>query len=166
MKLESFDITPEEIGTLNTGDPLRYSLTPEDCLISHAVPCVIKYDYIDLGKTEYHFGQSFEQEEVYAYFCRVKQLTTATIDTLKARAREFHLRRNDIRGNLRNVVRSIYPEMLRSNPVIYHCSLLEKSTDERADRSKGIRNPRIYFMLGTNGHIYMLFFDPFHEINP
>jgi hypothetical protein len=25
---------------------------------------------------------------------------------------------------------------------------------------------RVYFMLGTNGFIYILFFDPFHELNP
>lgn len=30
----------------------------------------------------------------------------------------------------------------------------------------GDRNPRIYFMVGYNGMIHPLFFDPFHELNP
>ena len=166
MKLDSVDILPEDIGIINTKDSLRYSLTPEDCKISHAVPCVIKYDYIDLGITAYHFKQEFKQEEIRGYFERVKLLTTTTIDTLRERARELHLHRNDIKGNLKRAVGCIYPEMLHSNPIIYHCSLLETTPQERADRAKGIRNPRIYFMLGTNGHVYMLFFDPFHELNP
>ena len=166
MKLDSVDILPEDIAVINTKDPLRYSLTPEDCLISSSVPCVIKYDYIDLGKTEYHFKQQFEQEEIHGYFDRVKLLTTTTIDTLKERTRQLHLYRNDIKGKLKSMVSRIYPEMLRSNPIIYHCSLLDMSPDDQANRDKGIRNPRIYFMLGTNGHIYMLFFDPYHELNP
>lgn len=166
MKLDAVDILPEDIGTLNTKDSLKYRLTPEDCQTSHSVPCVIKYDYIDLGITDYHFKQKFEQEEIEAYFERAKQLTTTTIDTLKNRARELHLYRNEIKGILRKIVRLIYPEMLESNPIIYHFSLLDKSPEDKADRTKNIRNPRIYFMLGTNGHVYMLFFDPFHEINP
>jgi|GEM_PF-592909 hypothetical protein len=166
MKLTDVDIFPEDIETLNKRDPLRYCLTPEDAMLSHSVHGVIKYDYIDLGKTDYNFRQPFEQEEIQMYFERMNLLTTAPIDKLSERARELHLRRSDIKGNLRNAVGKIYPEMLKSNPIIYHIALHNENHNETGDRSKGTRCPRLYFMLGTNGHIYVLFFDPFHELNP
>lgn len=166
MKLTDVDIFPEDIERLNKRDPLRYHLTPEDAMLSHSVHGVIKYDYIDFGKTDYNFRQSFTQEEIHMYFERMNLLTTTPIDKLAERARELHLRRSDIKGNLRNVVGKIYPDMLLSNPIIYHIALHGENHKDRGDGSKKTRCPRLYFMLGTNGHIYVLFFDPFHELNP
>lgn len=166
MKLTAVDIFPEDIETLNKCDSLSYRLTPDDAKLSHSVRGVIKYDYIDFGKTAYNFRHTFEQKEIQMYFERMNLLTTTPIDKLAERARELHLRRSDIKGNLRNAVRKIYPEMLQSNPIIYHIALHDENHKDIGDRSKGIRCPRLYFMLGTNGHIYVLFFDPFHELNP
>lgn len=56
------------------------------------------------------------------------------------------------------------PEAIQSNPIIYHFALY--TSKQQADRNKDIRSPRVYFMLGTYGFIYPLFFDPYHEINP
>lgn len=166
MKLDAADLEHEDFFTINKRDPLRYCLTPEDSNLSHSIHGVIKYDYIDLWKTEYNFRQHFEQSEIQMYFERMNLLTTTTIDRLSSRKDELHLRRSDIRGNLKNVVKKIYPEMLVSNPIIYHIALHDENHKEWGDRAKGTRCPRLYFMLGTNGHIYVLFFDPFHELNP
>lgn len=35
---------------------------------------------------------------------------------------------------------------------------------QMASRESGVRSPRIYFMQGSYGVIYPLFFDPYHEI--
>ena len=35
---------------------------------------------------------------------------------------------------------------------------------QMASRKSGVRSPRIYFMQGSYGVIYPLFFDPYHEI--
>ncbi len=166
MKLDAIDLEPEDLFTINKRDSLRYCLTPEDSNLSHAVHGVIKYDYIDLGKTEYHFRQKFEQHEIQMYFERMNLLSTTSINCLSSKARELHLRRSDIKGNLKKAVSKIYPEMLQSNPIIYHISLHGHNHTGYGDRAKGTRCPRLYFMLGTNGHIYILFFDPYHELNP
>jgi len=49
--------------------------------------------------------------------------------------------------------------------IVYHFGLYECES-KQASRATGERSPRVYFMLGTNGFIYPLFFDPFHELNP
>lgn len=59
------------------------------------------------------------------------------------------------------------PSILENDLTInlaYHFSLYD--TDRWADRSTDTRNSRVYFILGTYGHIYILFFDPYHELNP
>ena len=166
MKLTDIDLEPEDFFTINKSDPLKYRLTKEDAQLSHSIHGVIKYDYIDFGKTAYNFRQTFRQEEIQMYFERMNLLTTTPIDVLSQRAKELHLRRSDIKGNLSKAVQKIYPEMLCSNPIIYHIALHDEHHNEIGNRLKGTRCPRLYFMLGTNGHIYVLFFDPYHELNP
>lgn len=168
MKLNPYeiDITSEDIALLNKRESLKYSLTPEDTQISYSVHGVIKYDYIDLGKTDYHFKQPFEQSEIQMYFERAKLLTTTSLNNLSSQAQKLHLRRSSLVGNLKNAVSKIYPEMLKSDPIIYHIALHDEHHKDYGDRKKGTRCPRLYFILGTNGHIYILFFDPYHELNP
>ncbi len=166
MKLTSVDLEVEDIAGINRRDPLHYSLTTEDSNLSRSVNCVIKYDYIDLGVTDYSFRQNFEQSEMQMYFERMNLICSSSIDKLSRRAKELHLRRSDIKGNLKKAVAKIYPEMLSSNPIIYHIALHDEKHTDFGDRAKGTRCPRLYFMLGTNGHIYILFFDPYHELNP
>ena len=125
MKLTAVDIFPEDIGTLNKPDPLRYSLTPDDVMLSHSVHGVIKYDYIDFGKTDYNFRQPFEQKEIQMYFERMNLLTTTPIDKLSKRARELHLRRSDIKGNLKRLskryIRTCF-NLIRSY-ITLHCMM-------------------------------------------
>jgi hypothetical protein len=166
MRLTAVDLEDDDYFTLNNRDSLKYRLTPSDAKLSMSIPGVIKFDYIDLDKTEYNFKQFFEQSEVQFFFERMKLLSSTSMDELKDKARDLHLFRSDIRGKLRETVAKIYPEMLRSNPIIYHIALHDTTHSEFGNRKNGTRCPRLYFMLGTNGHIYILFFDPFHELNP
>ena len=70
-----------------------------------------------------------------------------------------------LRDTQKKELSKISPKAIEVNPLIFHFALY---TDEKvvANRNKNTRAPRIYFMLGKNGVIYILFFDPYHEINP
>jgi hypothetical protein len=77
-----------------------------------------------------------------------------------------HFNRTDIRGNIKKVFDEIDPKIAKANPLIFHFALDPECKITNASRESGIRNPRIYFMIGYNGMIHMLFFDPYHELNP
>ena len=79
---------------------------------------------------------------------------------------KVHFNRTDIRGNIKRVFDSIDPNIARANPLIFHFALDPESTVTNANRTTGVRNPRIYFMIGYNGMIHILFFDPYHELSP
>lgn len=73
--------------------------------------------------------------------------------------------RSDIKGNLKKLFDQINPQIAKVNPLIFHFAL-DPDNNNYADRKNHIRNPRIYFMVGRNGMIHILFFDSYHEINP
>lgn len=68
-------------------------------------------------------------------------------------------------GFLKRIFDSIDPEIAKANPLIFHFAL-NPDNDNTANRRDNIRNPRVYFMVGKEGMIHVLFFDPYHEINP
>lgn len=49
--------------------------------------------------------------------------------------------------------------------MIYHFAL-EPESKQTASREQGGRNARVYFLVGKFGVVHVLFFDPYHEINP
>lgn len=164
MKLTEADIEDDDVMMMNSPERFNREISPEDLKLSKKVPIVIKYDYIDLGTTDYNFCQIFHHKDTMAYFSLMKSISSETIDTLAGKARDYHFYRSEIRGNLRRELWKIMPEAVRSNPVIFHFALYTQ--EMKADRKQDIRSPRVYFMLGTYGHIYIIFFDPYHEINP
>lgn len=164
MKLESIDLEPDEIRVINSPDRFKKEIKFEDSRMSMDLPIVIKYDYLDLERTDYHFRQAFKLEDTQKYFEMMKEISSNTINSLSAKANAYHFRRSEIKGNLMKVMAKAMPEAIQSNPIIYHFALY--TSKQQADRNKDIRSPRVYFMLGTYGFIYPLFFDPYHEINP
>lgn len=170
MKLDAsmVDITSEEITTINTPDNFKKKILLADQIQSHEIPIVIKYDYLDLGNTQYNFFQKFEQKDTQMYFQRMKEISSNTINQLKNRSsedRKFHFYRSNIQGNLRDAIRKHISTDYADDLIIYHFGLYE-SDSKNASRQSGERSPRIYFMLGTYGSIYPVFFDPYHELNP
>ena len=120
----------------------------------------MSYDLVDLDKTPYHFLQEFTLRDTQSYFRLMQNISVSTInDFLDNRERKLHFFRTDIRGNLKKELSKISPKAIEVNPLIFHFALY---TDEKvvANRNKNTRAPRIYFMLGKNGVIYILFFDP------
>lgn len=169
MKLNPFDIDiqPDELARLNTPDSFRNSLSYNDVQLSKDLPIVVKYDYIDLNVTDYHFKQEFLLRDTQEYFTMMKDISSSTINDLEAKARQdksYHFYRSSFSGNIRKAVRQIMPDADESM-IVYHFGLYECES-KQASRATGERSPRVYFMLGTNGFIYPLFFDPYHELNP
>ncbi|MCQ2128292.1 MAG: hypothetical protein MJZ08_02520 [Bacteroidaceae bacterium] len=127
----------------------------------------VQYNQIDLGKTGYGFDQKFEGNEANLYFMRMKEFAGRTInDVINDGGKNLHFFRTDIRGNIKKVFDGIDENIAKTNPMIFHFALDPEYKGECADRKKGTRNPRIYFMVGIYGMIHILFFDPYHEINP
>ena len=169
MKLNPYDIDiqPEELAQLNSPDSFKNSLSCDDVKLSKDLPIVVKYDYIDLDVTDYHFKQEFMLRDTQEYFTMMKEISSSTINELEAKARRdksYHFYRSNFSGNVRKAVKQIMPDADESM-IVYHFGLYE-CDGKLACRDTGDRSPRVYFMLGTNGFIYILFFDPFHELNP
>lgn len=166
MKLNPYDIDlgKDDIAVLNTPDTFSRRLSTEDAQLSMDVPIVIKYDYVDLGKTAYHFKQEFLLEDTQNYFSIMKDISSNTINNLVRKGRQYHFYRSDYRGNLKRAVALMFNNV-DEDIILYHVGLYESEGGE-ASRETGKRSPRIYFILGNNGHIYILFFDPYHELNP
>ena len=88
MKLNPFDIDiqPDELARLNTPDSFKNSLSYDDVQLSKDLPIVVKYDYIDLNVTDYHFKQEFLLRDTQEYFTMMKEISLDTMhDYYKAR---------------------------------------------------------------------------------
>lgn len=169
MKINSFetDIQPEDLAVINKPDTFRDRMTNDDTLISKELPIVIKYDYIDLGITDYHFKQFFQLRDTQEYFGMMKVMSSNTINALEEKSRRergFHFYRSGLNGNVRRAIKKLLPDA-DDDLIVYHFGLYECDS-RQASRETGERSPRIYFLLGSNGFVYILFFDPFHELNP
>lgn len=164
MKLTDADIMDEDFLTINRREDFSRTIGYEDVRLSQDVPLVVRYDYIDMGKTDYHFGQQFTHEDTKGYFERMRNFAGKSINELLGHSKDCHFYRSELKGKVAEAVRKILPDAVNSNQIVYHFGLYD--SNEWADREKDIRNPRVYFMLGTYGHIYILFFDPYHELNP
>ena len=163
MKLENDDIIDEDVLTINKREMFSKRIDNEDIKLSLDVPMVVRYDYIDLGQTPYHFKQPFTHDDTKGYFDRMHQFSGQSINKLMEHAREYHFYRSDLKGKLGNAIRKVIPNVDESQ-IVFHFSLYDSK--EWANRDKEVRNSRVYFMLGTYGHVYILFFDPYHELNP
>lgn len=142
-------------------------LSEEDTRLSMNVPIVISYELADLDKTAYHFRQEFTLKDTRAYFETMKAISCRSINEIIDDSRnELHFYRSKVTKSLERLLKKLDPKCSpdTEETVIYHFALY---TDrETASRESGRRSPRIYFMLGRNGMIFPLFFDPYHEINP
>jgi len=141
-------------------------LTTEDVRLSIDVPVVISYSLVDLGTTKYHFGQPFTKRDTMEYFRQMNMISSGSINDLISDApHSMHFYRSRITGRIRTLLLALNPDCTPDDStIIYHFALYTDSNG--ASRETGRRSPRIYFMLGRNGVIFPLFFDPYHEINP
>ncbi len=166
MKLEFDDIfEKEDLETINSRERFDKELTVDDVRLSHDLPIVVRYDYVDLDKTEYNFWQLFTHEDTKGYFERMKFFAGKSINKLLNEPRATHFHRSELKGNIKAAIQKILPKSIDSNQIVYHFGLYDDNS-KWAERASDTRCSRVYFMLGSYGHIYVLFFDPFHELNP
>lgn len=166
MKLDFDDVLEkEDFHTINSREKFDKELTVEDVRLSTDLPIVVRYDYIDLDATGYNFWQEFTHEDTKGYFSRMKYFAGKSINKLLGEDRTLHFHRSELKGNVRKAVERILPKSVDTNQIVYHFGLYD-SNGIWADRSTDTRCSRVYFMLGTYGHVYVLFFDPYHELNP
>lgn len=166
MKLDFDDvIEKEDFNTINSRERFDKELSVDDVRLSTDLPIVVRYDYVDLEDTEYNFWQQFTHEDTKGYFAKMKLFAGKSINKLLTEDRAHHFHRSELKGNVSKAVRRILPKSVDTNQIVYHFGLYD-SGDVWADRTTDTRCSRVYFMLGTYGHIYILFFDPYHELNP
>lgn len=138
-------------------------ISNEDVRNSCLLPIRISYEYADLGKSEYGFNQKFNEKDTLAYFESMKYISGKTIDELLIDDNLRLRRHSALHKPLRIALDKLDLGITNGEPIIFHFGLY---TNKRSlvSRDKGIRSPRIYFMQGSYGVIYPLFFDPYHEI--
>ena len=163
IDLSEFDIQQVEGVAARLTDELNWRdlQDSQDCMIT------VQYNEIDLGKTPYHFNQPFMGNEANLYFQRMNEFSGLTVNYIVEHSDyKSHFYRTDIRGNIKKVFDCIDKKIAKANPLIFHFALDPNCNVTQASRTTGRRNPRIYFMTGYNGMIHILFFDPYHELNP
>lgn len=160
------DLNWEDTGDFELPAMLTDSLSNEDLVDSQNQCISVQYNEIDLGESGYGFDQPFEGNEANLYFERMREFSEQSLNEIRENAGyKLHFNRTDVRGNIKRIFDKIDPKIAKANPLIFHFAL-DPNNKNNADRKMNVRNPRVYFMVGRNGMIHILFFDPYHEINP
>ncbi len=145
---------------------LTDSIDYNDLRESQACPISVQYNEIDLGNTDYGFNQPFKGNEANLYFERMSTFSEMSInDIINQGLHSWHFYRTSIKGNIKKQFDRIDPNIAKASPMIFHFAL-DSECKVTANRATGERNARIYFMVGYNGMIHPIFFDPYHELNP
>lgn len=166
MHFENYPFPEEEL----EDDKFEFGnkLNPTDLKESYKRKPKISYDYIDLDKTDYHFAQEcFDYIDAFHYFSTLKTFCSYSINELTdVLDKDFHFHIDPVASpriqkilNRLIDIKDLTPEQI---PPIGQFALY---TDENgASRETQIKSPRIYFMVGPKGILYILFYDPYHEI--
>ena len=160
------DLNFEDTRDIDYPAKLTENLSYQDLVDSQDQCISVQYNEIDLGNTGYGFDQEFKGKAANLYFERMREFSEQTLNDIREDADyKLHFYRTNVSGNIKRIFDSIDPKIAKANPLIFHFAL-DPENKNHADRARCIRNPRVYFMVGRNGMIHILFFDPYHEINP
>lgn len=132
---------------------------------------LISYDYIILEENLNHsFNQNcIDKNDILKYFSILKQLSSTVISkAINEGAKELHLHiyePSTINRRLKQLLNNISGQQLsiETMPSVGQFALY--TCEGTANREQNIKSPRIYFIL-INATFYILFYDPYHEINP
>ena len=161
--LSVIETDSDDAGFATLIDKMDYS----DLNESQDSPITVVYNQIDLAKSDYNFNQPFFNNEANLYFQRMSEFAGESINSIIDNVDyKLHFHKSDIKGRLKEVLDKIDKRIAKANPLIYHFALDPDCKVTNANREQNVRNPRIYFMVGYNGMIHILFFDPYHELNP
>lgn len=131
---------------------------------------IFSYRSIDLDKTDYQFHQDcFTNEDIKKYFQILNEFSNMTLNQILDSKHKYHFYESSLKGKLLDVFKKYTNNKnIRDNdiPPIYHFALYTSRNGNTNNREKGIKSPRIYFMIGSFCTFHILFYDPYHEINP
>lgn len=131
---------------------------------------LFSYDYIDLGITNYHFKQEcFDNYDCQKYFEMVNSLSNMTINNLIDESKQsdhFHVYPFPTPKQRQLLTRVLNKPSFRDEelPPIGQFALYTNNAN-LANRATQVKSARIYFIIGPNAVFYILFYDPYHEIN-
>lgn len=128
------------------------------------------YDFLDLDLTEYHFNQEcLDNNDIRSYFRKLKELSQLSIDNMideLSHKEHFHIY-NIPNRRIKNLLLQVLNKKAMRDEEIPPVGQIGLYTGgEAANRETGVKCPRIYFMIGPYAVLYILFYDPYHEINP
>ncbi len=162
MGIEIFDDDIEQLRDDLSAVPWNV-ISNDDVRNSCLLPIRISYEYVDMGDSEYGFNQKFSDRDTFEYFECMKYISGRTIDDLLLDD-NFRLRRHSsLHKPLKMALDKLDLRITEGQPIIFHFGLYT-DRNQMASRESGVRAPRIYFMQGLYGVIFLLFFDPYHEI--
>lgn len=165
MKVLDFEIDDELLTCFHQPASLSDSITFEDSQLTMRQKMLVSYDLLDM-EGKYAFSQVFTQEETYGYFSQMRKYATVSMnEIIDAVDYTEHFHDSKIHGNLLQLLKEKTGKRIDDGVMIYHFALQPESK-QLASRKKGTRNARVYFLVGKFGVVHMLFFDPYHEINP
>lgn len=160
-----YEIDDELLNYIHQPASLSSGMSYEDSLLSMKQKMIVSYDLLDL-EGDYGFQQDFTQEEIHGYFRQMNKYATVSMnEIIETFDYTEHFNDSKIRGNLLRLLKGKTGRKIDDDVLIYHFAL-EPDCKVTADRGKGSRNARVYFLVGKFGIVHILFFDPYHEINP
>ena len=166
LKFYSSDIDFDNIDEID----LNHHFSPNAIRNSLNKKPVFSYRSIDLDKTEYKFNQDcFTNEDIKKYFQILNEFSNMSLNQILDSTQKYHFHESPLKGNLLDVFkRYTNNSNIRDYeiPSIYHFALYNSEDRDKASRKTGIKSPRIYFMIGSFCTFHILFYDPYHEINP
>lgn len=129
------------------------------------------YDFIDLDVTPYSFSQNhLDNTDACSYFAKLKELSNRTINDLLNNSDHklhFHIYPK-LTGKQYDLIKQITRRdsiRVEETPAMGQIGLYTAG-EGKADRNTGVKSPRIYFVVGEWAVLHVIFYDPFHEINP
>lgn len=163
--LLDLEIDDELLNYIHQPASLSDSISYEDSLLSMKQKMIVNYDLLDLDG-EYGFLQDFTQDEIHGYFRQMKKYASVSMNEIvETFDYTEHFNDSKIRGNLLRLLKGRTNKRIDDDVMIYHFAL-EPDSKAVASRAENSRNARVYFLIGKFGIVHILFFDPFHEINP
>ena len=160
MDLE-YEIDDELLNCIHQPASLSDSITIEDSRLSMKQKMLVSYDLLDLDG-EYGFKQDFTQDEIHGYFRQMNKYATISMNEIVEKyGYTEHFHDSTIRGNILNLLKQKTGKRIDDEVMIYHFAL-----EPEKKAADGERNARVYFLVGKFGIVHVLFFDPYHKINP
>ncbi len=160
-----FEIDDELLNRIHQPASLSTGISYQDSRLSMKQKMIVSYDLLDL-EGDYGFQQNFTQEEIHGYFRQMNKYATISMnEIIESLDYTEHFHDSKIRGNLLRLLQEKAGRKIDDDVLIYHFAL-EPESKVVASREQNSHNARVYFLVGKFGIVHILFFDPYHEINP